>query len=648
VNLGSLVGFDQNLDKGGPHQTAAAWYAGTADLSPSQIPDENGQTIYRRLGDLAQGETPWYVPDHTNANLSNFGNESAPWEGIGTGWFNSILGGGSELRPYDVNGKKSKQELGDFDEYLQSRRLPITYDNTYTGQPVGSRLRGDYAVPTLFNGNFDSVTAKFEEQNHSIPGWSYSGSGSQSIPNNVLQKNLIAWDEIPSFQKSERDKFGYGTFIPKSFALQMGGGQGTTAQHNPFIVPDWGVLRLDLHVPESSVSNNGKLKIHIEPLDSSVSSQTGEILLRKAQNKTQIITPTASRMPASYGDDRYKIGYGLQGFETFHIDIDRELRGQPATLRLELEGTEPIYLDNIFFKSESLKWGNPTEARAELNSQYENNYLIEKPQYSLSYNASKNTINWVSWKLNQSWFGSASRSGLGFGEDPALDNTGWDRVKHVDYNANYLQDKNGQAVENVQKDDYGDPILDPETGEPIPIIRIDRGHLAPAADRTRTRKDVLATFLSTNILPQQQTNNRGIWRTLEKHIQDVVKRPPNGGHLDTYIIAGGFEVNQQYNGISQNDSLDPLIHLPRGLWKVALTVGDNINEPPTTSHYGVYMGNEPRSDWQQFTINIEELEKLLSADNTIPFQYEFLTSNVTASESQTIKGNNKIIFPSPG
>jgi hypothetical protein len=60
------------------------------------------------------------------------------------------------------------------------------------------------------------------------------------------------------------------------------------------------------------------------------------------------------------------------------------------------------------------------------------------------------------------------------------------------------------------------------------------------------------------------------------------------------------------------------------------------------------MGNEPRSDWQQFTINIEELEKLLSADNTIPFQYEFLTSNVTASESQTIKGNNKIIFPSPG
>ena len=141
VNLGSLVGFDQNLDQGGPHQTAAAWYAGTADLSPSQIPARNGQTIYRRLGDLAEGETPWYVPDRTNANLSNFGNESAPWEGIGTGWFNSLLGGGSQLRP-------NNNSSGD--------RISVEQDNHLI-----TAMRGDYAVPTLFNRHLQKLAKPF-------------------------------------------------------------------------------------------------------------------------------------------------------------------------------------------------------------------------------------------------------------------------------------------------------------------------------------------------------------------------------------------------------------------------------------------------------------------------------------------------------
>ncbi|QIZ73027.1 hypothetical protein [Oxynema aestuarii] len=96
VNLGSWANFDQNLDTGGPHQAAAAWYAGTADLNLSQIPSENGQTIYRRLGDLSSSERPWYTPDHTNANFSH-GEEMASlggdWYGLvplSFGWGQSI------------------------------------------------------------------------------------------------------------------------------------------------------------------------------------------------------------------------------------------------------------------------------------------------------------------------------------------------------------------------------------------------------------------------------------------------------------------------------------------------------------------------------------------------------------------------------
>ncbi|MCC3469984.1 MAG: hypothetical protein JGK37_29635 [Microcoleus sp. PH2017_06_SFM_O_A] len=137
--------------------------AGTANLTGSKLPSENGDTIYRRLGDLEQNNITdvtktWYTPDHTNASFTQ-GDTKAPWEGIGTGWFDSVLGGGSQLRPYFDGGKKTKNELGDFEDYLKNNRVSVLEDNTYS-----ARMRGDYAVPTLFNGNFDAVAAQLDSQ----------------------------------------------------------------------------------------------------------------------------------------------------------------------------------------------------------------------------------------------------------------------------------------------------------------------------------------------------------------------------------------------------------------------------------------------------------------------------------------------------
>ncbi|MCC3557511.1 hypothetical protein [Microcoleus sp. PH2017_35_SFW_U_B] len=100
----------------------------------------------------------WYTPDHTNASFTQ-GDIKAPWEGIGTGWFHSVLGGGSQLRPYFDGGKKTKTELGNFENYLKNNRVSVLEDNTYS-----ARMRGDYAVPTLFNGNFDAVAAQLDSQ----------------------------------------------------------------------------------------------------------------------------------------------------------------------------------------------------------------------------------------------------------------------------------------------------------------------------------------------------------------------------------------------------------------------------------------------------------------------------------------------------
>jgi endonuclease G len=230
VNIGEWNEFDKNTSDGEPHLKAAAWYAGTANLSPSQIPDENGQTIYRRFGDFTSFPfSSWYVPDHTKANFKRDDGTDfdAPWEGIGTGWFYSALGGGSELRPYDVNGsKKSKEEIP-FEEYLQSNRLPVNFDNTYTNDSIGTRLRGDYAVPTLFNGNFDAISFKSKSQN--IPGW-YS--------QNATQASLYQWHQIPSLINSGYlDTIGYDENQP-NYTLVMGQQGIDRIVHNPFVVPD--------------------------------------------------------------------------------------------------------------------------------------------------------------------------------------------------------------------------------------------------------------------------------------------------------------------------------------------------------------------------------------------------------------------------
>ncbi len=52
-----------------------------------------------------------------------------------------------------------------------------------------------------------------------------------------------------------------------------------------------------------------------------------------------------------------------------------------------------------------LKYGNPSNA----NSKDTNNYLLEKPQYALSYNCKTGIPNWVSWQLDRSWLGSVDR-----------------------------------------------------------------------------------------------------------------------------------------------------------------------------------------------------------------------------------------------
>lgn len=538
----SRAGFTKETDptvgiagRGAVHGRVLSWYGGTSDLFPTNFPfdeDLDVNPIFRRRGDgyreplfdqdFSFGGTvvtgparvsPWYTPEERFEH----GVDAAPWEGIGTGWFYSVLGGGSELRPQ-----------------TNVERIPVDFENTYD-----ARMRGDFAVPTLFNGNFDAVfnptglnRTLFSD---AIPGWSlHNGETSASVStNNLVDVNQLSASDAPALH-AELDRIGVDRTQP-NYALKLESGKSIT--HNRFVVPEWGTLRFNLHVPE--LTTNGKVKVSIKgnaPSDEYQLLETvddGTIDLRAADGR---VNPGSSEIayPLGYADtDTYRIGYGNRGFETFHVDIPEELRGEVATLKFEVtDGT--VYLDDVFFQSISTKLGNPTFARSSENTHREN-YLIEKPQYTLSYNDATKGPNWVSWQLNKSWLGDTKRPGR-------------DEAIAVGYPPTDYPPNSAYSADVFDYPWLSDNTLPPDwvrTASPDyrASFGLDKGHMIPVNDRNRTQKDIYSTFLTTNALPQHEDANQfGAWRQFEQYSNETLVKQDG---MELYIIAGGVGYDSQ-------------------------------------------------------------------------------------------------------
>jgi endonuclease G len=209
-----------------------------------------------------------------------------------------------------------------------------------------------------------------------------------------------------------------------------------------------------------------------------------------------------------------------------------------------------------------LTLGNPSNASSSDSS----NYLMQKPQYVLSYNNTKGIPNWVSWQLNKSWLGSGPRQN-NFRPDDTLPTT-WYHVTPRDYtNSGY-----------------------------------DKGHMTPSADRTKTVKDNAATFLMTNILPQAPDNNQGPWADLEDYCRDLVN---HGKEL--YIISGGYGINTTIaNG---------KVTVPKNTWKVIVVLdGLRLGLSGVTNNTRVIAVIMPNSqgirntNWKTYRTTVRQIE----------------------------------------
>jgi len=219
--------------------------------------------------------------------------------------------------------------------------------------------------------------------------------------------------------------------------------------------------------------------------------------------------------------------------------------------------------------------GVPTDATPD------DEYLMRKPQYALSYNSERNGPNWVSWELNQGWFGSVPR-----------------------HKGKFLEDRDlPQGIKRANHDDYTNSGYD-------------RGHMVRSEERTRTDEDNRTTFLMTNILPQYHDLNAGPWLRLEEHCEKLSRRE---GH-ELFIMAGGVFPP----GKRANDVIGKNVAVPKKFFKIVVILqpGQGPNDVETsTSVIAVIMPNETGiSDqgWEKYRVSVDEIEKRTG--------YEFLSA----------------------
>ena len=291
---------------------------------------------------------------------------------------------------------------------------------------------------------------------------------------------------------------------------------------------------------------------------------------------------------------------GVTRFDDFlyhmgiHLEVeivldDEETYGQEAEdVRQSQDGvtevlsksgaSAPLTAENL-----SLYFGNPSDATVEVKNA--KNYLVEKVQYSMSYNSEKLIPNWVMWHLSTENVGSAER-GNDFRPDETLPKDYY-AVKKADYQ--YMK--------------YG----------------FDRGHVCPSADRTASAKDNSETFLMTNMIPQSPNCNRNVWKNLEAYERSLAL---DGNEL--YIIAGpygkgGTSERGSFKGIPLKNGMN--IEVPSHCWKIIMILPEGKNDlsrvNENTKVLAAFIPNDQEcaaNTWDAYITDVDYIEEKTSYD----------------------------------
>ena len=161
--------------------------------------------------------------------------------------------------------------------------------------------------------------------------------------------------------------------------------------------------------------------------------------------------------------------------------------------------------------------------------------------FSMEYDKSKKHSRWIAFRFdNQTKQQNVSRSDEPFDADPAI----------------------GSQYQRVQAD-FGKQGYD-------------RGHLCASADRLYSREVNEQTFYYTNMSPQRNKFNTGIWLTLEGQVQSWGRSCTSSDTL--YVVKGGtIDKEDQIRGYISSDLSKPI---PKYYYMALLfKKGDSFTNP---------------------------------------------------------------------
>ena len=180
------------------------------------------------------------------------------------------------------------------------------------------------------------------------------------------------------------------------------------------------------------------------------------------------------------------------------------------------------------------EFGDPTPA----STSNPNDLLIKRTQYTLSYNESHGTPNWVAYELDARQIVQGQDRCNCFTADPTL-----------------------PSDKQIFTSDYTSGGYD-------------RGHMARSFDRTAANGDNASTFYLTNIVPQQGDLNQGVWAKFENALGDSAQI---GGRA-VYIITGPLYSRSHGLTFLKNEGK---VAVPDSTWKIAL-IGPRTSGNPFT------------------------------------------------------------------
>lgn len=203
--------------------------------------------------------------------------------------------------------------------------------------------------------------------------------------------------------------------------------------------------------------------------------------------------------------------------------------------------------------------------------------------------------------------------------DPAINAQRWSCYQmyssinyHSSYNVSrYKADNDGTLSPECQYPNDPDlPVAYQMTADPYKYNGYDHGHICPSADRLRSTESNYQTFYITNMQPQLNVFNAGIWEVMEKQVRTWADMS------DTLYVCKGGTIDKQEHIIRYlTDQIDGKnkIPVPRYFFMAILSkTGSNYK---ALGFWVEQLNEDHKMDaLRGYTVSIDQLEKYTGLD----------------------------------